>query len=47
MARPVTGSEFNIDGGLLVGSAATPLVVEDTSKATEQESLPRSGGNFL
>lgn len=29
-ATYITGSEFNIDGGLLAGSAATPTVVEDS-----------------
>ncbi|MBB2494915.1 SDR family oxidoreductase [Aquipseudomonas ullengensis] len=29
-AAYITGSEFNIDGGLLAGSAATPTVVEDS-----------------
>ena len=28
-ATYITGSEFNIDGGLLAGSAATPAVVDD------------------
>ncbi|MFY0732320.1 SDR family oxidoreductase [Pseudomonas sp. NFX15] len=28
-ATYITGSEFNIDGGLLAGSAATPTVVDD------------------
>lgn len=28
-ATYITGSEFNIDGGLLAGSAATPVVVSD------------------
>ncbi|MOA70060.1 3-ketoacyl-(acyl-carrier-protein) reductase [compost metagenome] len=27
-ATYITGSEFNIDGGLLAGSAATPVQVE-------------------
>jgi NAD(P)-dependent dehydrogenase (short-subunit alcohol dehydrogenase family) len=31
-ATYVTGSEFNIDGGLLAGSAATPTVVDDSAK---------------
>ncbi|MNP25822.1 Cyclopentanol dehydrogenase [compost metagenome] len=30
-ATYVTGSEFNIDGGLLAGSAATPTVVDDSA----------------
>jgi NAD(P)-dependent dehydrogenase (short-subunit alcohol dehydrogenase family) len=31
-ATYVTGSEFNIDGGLLAGSAAPPTVVDDSAK---------------
>lgn len=30
-AAYVTGSEFNIDGGLLAGTAATPTVVDDSA----------------
>lgn len=30
-ATYVTGSEFNIDGGLLAGAAATPAVVDDSA----------------
>ncbi|RMM79230.1 Short-chain dehydrogenase/reductase SDR [Pseudomonas coronafaciens pv. striafaciens] len=29
-ATYITGSEFNIDGGLLAGSAATPVVLDDS-----------------
>jgi NAD(P)-dependent dehydrogenase (short-subunit alcohol dehydrogenase family) len=29
-ATYITGSEFNIDGGLLAGTAATPAVLEDS-----------------
>ncbi|MCY1419204.1 Cyclopentanol dehydrogenase [compost metagenome] len=30
-ATYITGSEFNIDGGLLAGSAATPIVMDDSA----------------
>jgi NAD(P)-dependent dehydrogenase (short-subunit alcohol dehydrogenase family) len=29
-ATYITGSEFNIDGGLLAGTAATPVVADDS-----------------
>ena len=31
-AAYITGSEFNIDGGLLAGSAATPIASDDSER---------------